>query len=58
MIQFNGKKKGNLVTEIDIDEKKLINKIKSDPKLNRNLINKKIEKYFFVKNRLINILVK
>ncbi len=58
VIQFNGKKRGNIITEIDIDEKNLIKKIKSDPKLNKNLLNKKIEKYFFVKNRLINILIK
>ncbi len=58
VIQINGKKKG-LINEIkDLEEKELINRIKKDDKISKNLENKEIIKSFFVKNKLINIIVK
>ena len=57
VIQINGKKKEIIKTKKDIDEKTVMELIKKDDKINKNFKNKKINKVFFVKNRLINILL-
>ena len=58
VVQFNGKKRGNVVSQIDTNEKELIDIIKKDNKLMKNIKGKDIDKTFFVKNKLINILLK
>tara|TARA_Y100001970_G_scaffold93744_1_gene118234 strand:+ start:3 stop:2432 length:2430 start_codon:yes stop_codon:yes gene_type:complete len=58
VIQVNGKKRAMIKTKKDISEEELISKIKSDEKTKNIFENKKIDKSFFVKNRLINILIK
>jgi len=58
VIQFNGKKRGSLVTKINILEKDLMIKVQNDKKLKKYFEGRKILKSFFVKNRLINILLK
>ena len=58
VIQINGKKKEIIKTKKDIDEKTVMELIKKDDKISKNFKNKKINKVFFVKNRLINILLK
>ncbi|MBD1160995.1 leucine--tRNA ligase [Pelagibacterales bacterium SAG-MED15] len=57
VIQINGKKKGTLEVLKDIEEKTLMEMIKKNVKIYKNLNNKKIKKIFFIKNRLINILL-
>ena len=57
VIQINGKKRNILKTKKDITEEKLINEIKNSEKTKEILKNKTINKYYFVKNRLINFLV-
>ena len=57
VIQINGKKRGVLNVEKDMSEDKLLKEIKSSKTLNKFLLNKKILKSFFVKNKLINILI-
>ncbi len=57
VIQINGKKRGILSVEKDISEDKLLKEIKDSKILNKFLLNKKILKSFFVKNKLINILL-
>ena len=57
VVQINGKKRGILNTDKDISEDKLVNEIKNSKDLDKFLINKKIQKSFFVKNKLINILI-
>ena len=57
VIQINGKKKEIIKTKKDVDEKTIMELIKKDDKINKNFKNKKINKVFFVKNRLINILL-
>ena len=57
VIQINGKKRNILKTKKDITEEKLINEIKNNEKTKEILKNKTINKYYFVKNRLINFLV-
>ena len=58
VIQVNGKKKKIIKVIKDIDEKTVMELIKKDDKIIKNFKNKEINKVFFVKNRLINILLK
>ena len=58
VIQINGKKKDTIKVKKNIDEKNLLSLIQSNQQTKKILENKKINKYFFVKNRLINILLK
>ena len=58
VIQINGKKKAILSATKDIDEKTLMDQIKKDAKMGKIFEEKEINKVFFVKNRLINILTK
>ena len=57
VIQINGKKRGLLITEQDIDEHKIIEKITKDEKLNKYILKKNIKKKIFIKNKLINIIL-
>ena len=52
------KKRGTIKTKRDITEKLLIEQIKTNEKTMKIIQNKQINKSFFVKNRLINILIK
>ena len=58
VIQINGKKKAILSATKDIDEKTLMDQIKKDARMGKIFEEKEINKVFFVKNRLINILTK
>ena len=58
VIQINGKKRGIIKSKKDIEQKKLIAEIKNNENTKAILINKTINKSFFVKNRLINFLIK
>ena len=57
VIQINGKKRAILNTQKNISEEKLLKEIKNTKSLEKLLKNKKIIKSFFVKNKLINILI-
>ena len=57
VIQINGKKRGTLQANKDISEKNLIEEIIKKQTFEKNFQNKKINKTFFVKNRLINFLI-
>ena len=58
VIQFNGKKRATLVADKDISENEIVEKIKRNEKINRFFEKKEINKIFFVKNRLVNFLIK
>ena len=58
VIQFDGKKRGNVLSKLDLNEKELLVEILKEDKLKKYLEGKKIKKSFFVKNKLINILMK
>ena len=58
VIQINGKKRGLISTENNINEKNLIKQIENTNKIQKYLINKKIIKSIFIKNKLINLIVK
>jgi leucyl-tRNA synthetase len=57
-IQINGKTREIIEIEKDLDEISAINESKKNKKVNDNLMNKKIIKTIFVKNRIINYLIK
>ena len=56
VIQINGKTRGILNLNTDINETKLLDIIKLDTKINNYIKNKKIKKTIFIPNRLINII--
>ena len=58
VVQINGKKRSIIESKIDIDEKELIQKIEKDSKTSKYLENKKIFKSIFIKNKLINLIIK
>ena len=57
-VQINGKTKKIIEVKKDLEEKDVINECKKNIKINENLINKKIIKIIFVKNKIINYLIK
>ena len=57
VIQINGKKRGLLSTKKDIEEKAIITMAKNIENVRKNLINKKIIKNIFVKNKVVNFIV-
>jgi len=57
VIQINGKKRATIKCIKDISEKELIKEVMNKENTKKILENKKINKCFFVKNRLINILI-
>ena len=57
-IQINGKTRDIIEIKKDLDEKNAINESKKSKKIGDNLIDKKIIKTIFVKNKIINYLVK
>jgi leucyl-tRNA synthetase len=58
VIQINGKKKGVLQVESNIDQEKLVEKIKNDENLGKNFNRVLIIKTIYVKNKLINFVMK
>ena len=57
VIQINGKKRGIIQAKKDITEKKLLDQINKDNKINKYIENKKINKIIFIKEKLINIII-
>ena len=58
VVQINGKKRSILNTIRDISEENFIKKIKDDDKISKILDNKEIIRSIFIKNKLINIIIK
>jgi len=58
VIQINGKKRGVLEIMTDTDEKSLLEKIKKSVEFKKYIDDKTLIKTIFVKNRLINLIVK
>ena len=57
VVQINGKKRGLIKTKKDISEHNVLKKIQEDDKLNKFIIDKKIKKQIYIKNKIINIIV-
>ena len=58
VIQINGKTRDVIEIETDLDEKKVINIIAKRDKIEKFLKGKNIIKHIYIKNRLINLVVK
>ena len=58
VIQINGKKRNTIELTNEIEENELIEKIKKLKLVDKYIENKKIIKTIYVKNRLINIIIK
>jgi len=58
VVQINGKKRALISSKRDISEENLLNEIKNDNKINKYFSGNKFLKTIFLKNKLINIIVK
>ena len=57
VIQINGKKRGIINLKKNTDEKELLNLIKKEETLNKYIVDKKIKKQIYVKNKIINFII-
>ena len=58
VVQINGKKRSVLVTVKETSEDTIIKNAKKDPIIMKYLENKVLVKYIYVKNRLLNLIIK
>jgi len=58
VVQINGKKRDIINTNLNMDEKTLINEIKNNSKTNKFLKDKNISRVIHIKNKLINLITK
>ena len=58
VIQINGKKRNTITITNEIIESKLVEKIKEMKLVEKYITNKKILKTIYIKNKLINIIIK
>ena len=58
VVQINGKKRGLLDADKDMDEEQIVNNLKSTPLYEKYLNNAKIIRIIYVKGRLINLIIK
>jgi leucyl-tRNA synthetase len=58
VIQINGKKRDILTTNEDMEENEVLEKINSNNRCSKYLKGKKIQKTIYIKNKLINIIIK
>jgi leucyl-tRNA synthetase len=58
VIQVNGKKRNTISVEKDVNEKEIISKIKENKLIDKYLNDGKLLKTIYVKNRLINYIIK
>ena len=58
VIQVNGKKRNTITVKKDINEKEIINQIEGEKLINKYLDSGELIKTIYVKNRLINYIIK
>ena len=58
VVQINGKKRDMINTNLNMDEKTLVNEIKNNSKTSKFLENKNISRVIYIKNKLINLIIK
>ena len=58
VIQINGKKRNTITIKDEINEENLMNKIKEMKLVEKYITNKEIQKIIYIKNKLINIIIK
>jgi len=57
VVQINGKKRGVINTNPNVTEKEIMKLIYKDEKISKYLIDSRIKKQIYIKNKLINIIV-
>ena len=57
VVQINGKKRGILSVDKNIDEKEILIKINENTKIKKFIENKNIKNTIFIPNKLVNIIV-
>jgi leucyl-tRNA synthetase len=57
VIQINGKKRGLITTDSSSSETEIIKMVYKDQKIAKYLVNNKIKKQIYIKNKLINIII-
>ena len=57
VIQINGKKRGLITTDSNSSETKIMKLVYEDQKITKYLLNNKIKKKIYIKNKLINIII-
>ena len=58
VIQINGKKRGLLKMQLNVEEKEVLKEAKKIENIRKNIENKTIVKSIFLKNKLVNFIVK
>jgi len=58
VFQINGKKRSVISVERNLKEKIIIEKIQNDKSLDKYLLEKKLFKTIYIKDRIINLIVK
>jgi leucyl-tRNA synthetase len=58
VIQINGKTRDVIEIDRDIDEGKVINLVSKKDKIEKHLKGKSLVKHIYIKNKLINLVVK
>jgi len=57
-VQFNGKTRGNISIASDINESMVKTTVQNDENLNKYLIDKEIVKTIYIKDRIVNFVIK
>ena len=57
VIQVNGKKRGLIKANRDINEEEVLKQIQNDFTLSKYITDKKIKKKIFIKNKIINLII-
>ena len=57
VVQINGKKRGLITLENNLDEKEILNMIKKNETIQKYLGDKNIKKTIYVKNKILNIIL-
>jgi leucyl-tRNA synthetase len=57
VIQINGKKRGLITTDSNSSENEIMKLVYEDQKIAKYLVNNKIKKQIYIKNKLINIII-
>ena len=57
VIQINGRKRGLITTDSNSSETEIMKIVYEDQKIAKYLINNKIKKQIYIKNKLINIII-
>ena len=57
VIQINGKKRGLITTDSSSSETEIMKLIYQDKKIAKYIVNNKIKKQIYIKNKLINIII-